>query len=71
MVQTNAVAVVMTQSNGLIDKMELEAGIFGAEDLKFLAKYQANLALARSNQSDDQYFGTLFMKWLNWASGRK
>jgi hypothetical protein len=64
MVNTNAVAVVMVEANKLIDKLELETGVFGKEDLKFLAKYQAKLASARTRQSDDMYFCGLFMKWM-------
>lgn len=71
MVNTNAVAVVMVEANKLIDKLELETYVFGKEDLKFLAKYQAKLASARTSQSDDMYFGSLFMKWLSVVSMRK
>lgn len=71
MVNTNAVAVVMVEANKLIDKLELETYVFGAEDRKFLAKYQAKLASARTKQSDDLYFGALFMKWINIVSMRK
>jgi hypothetical protein len=71
MVNTNAVAVVITQTNGICDKLALETGVFGAEDLKFLAKYKAKLASARTNLSDDAYFGALFAKWLAKVSSRK
>lgn len=71
MVNTNAVAVALCASNGVIDKLELETGVFGAEDLKFLAKYQTKLSSARTSASDDQYFGSLFLKWLNTKSGKK
>ena len=71
MVNTNAVAVVMVEANKLIDKLELETYCFGKEDLKFLAKYQAKLASARTKQSDDYYFLGLFAKWMNIVSMRK
>ena len=54
----------MVEANKLIDKLELETGVFGKEDLKFLAKYQAKLASARTPQSDDFYFLGLFNKWM-------
>jgi len=71
MVNTNAVAVALCAADGVIDKMELETGVFGAEDLKFLGKYQTKLSSARTSASDDQYFGSLFLKWLNTKSGKK
>lgn len=70
MVNTNAVAVVMVEANKLIDKLELEVKVFGKEDLKFLAKYQAKLAAARTRQSDDMYFAALFLKWITVVSMR-
>jgi hypothetical protein len=71
MVNTNAVAVVMVEANKFIDKLELEVGVFGAEDKKFLAKYQAKLASARTSQSDDMYMASLIMKWFSVVSMRK
>jgi hypothetical protein len=71
MVNTNAVAVVMVEANKLIDKLELEVGVFGAEDKKFLAAYQAKLGSARTSQTQDQMFLSLFTKWMNIVSMRK
>lgn len=71
MVNTNAVAVVMCEANKLIDKLELETYVFGKEDLKFLAKYQAKLTSARTPQSDDFYFLGLFAKWMTVKAMKK
>jgi len=60
---SNAVAVVMVAANQFIDKLELEVKTFGKEDLKFLAKYQAKLASARTTQSDDMYMMGLVSRW--------
>lgn len=64
MVETDAVAVKMSEANGLIDKLELSVYVFGAEDRKFLAKYQVQLAAGRTSQTNDFYFLSLFAKWM-------
>jgi hypothetical protein len=56
MVNTDAVAVDLVAASGVIDDMEASTYVFEAEDKKFLAKYQAKLASARTKQSDDFYF---------------
>ena len=71
MVNTNAVAVVMVEANKFIDKLELETGVFGKEDLKFIAKYQAQLVSARTKLSDDLYFLGLVAKWMLIKSAKK
>jgi hypothetical protein len=71
MVNTNAVAVTFTATNGTIDKLLLETGVFGAEDAKFLAKYKAKLASARTNSSDDMYFMGLLSRWMSIKTGKK
>lgn len=63
MVNTDAVAVDLVAVNGVIDDMEASTYVFGAEDKKFLAKYQAKLASARTSQSEDFYFLGLFNKY--------
>ena len=71
MVETNAVAVKCSETNGLIDKLELSTGVFGAEDRKFLAKYQVQLAAGRTKVSNDIYFMNLFVKFWTMKANSK
>lgn len=63
MVNTDAIAVDLVAASSVIDDMEASVGVYGAEDKKFLAKYQVKLASARTKQSDDFYFLGLFCKY--------
>jgi hypothetical protein len=63
MVNTDTIAVDLVAASSVIDDLEASAGVYGAEDKKFLAKYQAKLASARTTQSEDFYFLGLFMRY--------
>lgn len=69
MLCSNPVAVVVGQTNGIIDKMVLGVYTTGKEESKFLAKYKTALAGTRTKLSDDLYFLQLFIKyWLIMAA---
>jgi len=71
MVNTDAVAVVLVAANGVIDKMEASTYVFGAEDLKFLAAYQAHLAASRTSQTEDEMFINKLVRYFNVKKGKK
>jgi hypothetical protein len=65
MVNTDAIAVDLVAASSVIDDMEASAGVYGAEDKKFLAKYQVKLASTRTSPSEDFYFLGLFCKYFS------
>ena len=71
MVNTDAVAVTFTATNGTIDKLLLSTYVHGKEDQKFLTKYKAQLASARSKLSDDLYFLSLVAKYVLVKAAKK
>jgi hypothetical protein len=71
MVQTDAVAVALCAANSVIDKMELATYVFGAQDLKDLAAYQAHLSAARTSQSEDEMFLEKFHRYFMVKQGKK
>jgi len=63
MTYTNACAVVLCATNGLIDKMELET-IIPATHRAFLAAYQAKLAAKSTTKSEDRRFLNVLQVWM-------
>jgi hypothetical protein len=64
MVNTNAVAADLVANSGVIDDMEASTDVFGAEDLVFLAAYQAKLASTRTNLTEDMTFIAMLARYM-------
>jgi len=63
MTYTNAVAVVMSGADGLIDKLELETKL-SKNDRAYLAAYQAKLAAGDTTLTEDLDFLRIFEDWI-------
>jgi hypothetical protein len=64
MTYTNAVAVALIASNGVIDKLELET-IVPVSHRTFLANYQAKLAANKSTtKTEDRRFLAILQVWM-------
>jgi hypothetical protein len=63
MSNSDAVAVDLVASNGVIDDIEASTDVVGHEDKVFLAAYQVKLASGRTNLSEDMYFLSIFNRY--------
>jgi hypothetical protein len=71
MINTDLVSVALVAADGVIDKMELATYVFGTQDLKDLAAYQAKLATTRTTQTEDEIFVEKFHRYFNVKKGKK
>jgi hypothetical protein len=64
MLQTDAVAVDFSGTNGVIDDMEASDDVFGASEMTWLAAYQTRLAAGRTPLSEDMIFMSMLMRYI-------
>lgn len=65
MSNADAVAVALCAANGVIDKLELSTGVFGAMENTFLAHYQLTLASGPTSLSDDAIFTQMLSRYMS------